>query len=290
MRKPNTYSSRIARRAAFWLLCTVTLATLQAQETAIRILHTNDMHSRVEPIENNAVKNPGTGGLVRRATLVREQREAHEHLLLFDSGDFSQGTPYYNLFKGKVEIECMNRMGYSAATIGNHEFDFGLENMAELFRQAEFPFVCANYDFTGTVLEGLVKPYEILECGGIKIGVFGLSPRLEGLVQAENFRGVQYNEPDEVAGEIAALLKNQKGCDIVICLSHLGLSASAFNPVSDERLVQNTRHIDLILGGHSHHYLEGPVTYRNADGAPVYISQMGRDGSFVGYIDLKIRK
>ncbi len=266
--------------------------TAQAQKTKIlTVLHTNDVHSRIEPLDSKLPDTiaAGNGGFLRIASYVNQMRKETPDLLMFDCGDFSQGTPYYNLFRGDTEISLMNVIGYDAGTIGNHEFDFGMENMARLFRQANFPIVCANYDFTGTILEDLVKPYVILKRNGLKIGVFGLSVNPHGLVQGTNFEGVTYLDTYEVANETAALLK-KKGCDVVICLSHLGFTASSKNPISDPGLIANTRNIDLVLGGHSHTLLEKPEVFKNLDGKEVYVSQMGKSGIYVGRMDLTFRK
>jgi 5'-nucleotidase len=217
------------------------LLTASAQQTKqLVILHTSDTHSRIEPIDLHAADPyAGAGGVVRRATFLKDFRTKNPDVLLFDCGDISQGTPYYNLFRGEVEVQMMNLMGYDAMTIGNHEFDFGLYNMARLFRMAHFPVVCANYDVTGTVLEGLVKPYVVLERGGMKIGVFGVSPKMEGLVQADKCEGIVYNDPIVAAQEVTDLLRTKEGCDVVICLSHLGFRLK--NEVCDEKLAAATR-------------------------------------------------
>lgn len=249
------------------------------------ILQTSDTHSRIEPISPEAADDyAGMGGAVRRSSFIKEIRSKHPDVLLFDCGDISQGTPYYNLFQGEVEIKMMNLMKYDAMTIGNHEFDFGLDNMARLFRMANFPVVCSNYDVTGTVLEGLVKPYIILERSGVRIGVFGLAPRMEGLVQADKCEGIVYNNPIEVGQEMADFLKLEKNCDVVICLSHLGIRNSY--GTADEDLVSKTRNIDVILGGHSHTFMEKPMNYLNADGKNIPVSHTGKNGIFVG--DLKL--
>ena len=199
---------------AFGLLLLLFVCGLQnanSQSKELFIFHSNDTHSRIEPIDvNSADKSAGMGGFIRRATVVDSLRKVHPEMLLFDAGDFSQGTPYYNMYKGEVEVLLMNEMKYDAGTIGNHEFDFGLENMARLFKMAKFPIVCANYDFKGTVLENIVKPYVVIEREGLKIGVFGLSPRLEGLVSSYNCEGVTYLPPVKVANEIALKLKNEE--------------------------------------------------------------------------------
>lgn len=237
------------------LLCCLGLTAAAQQTKRLVVLHTSDVHSRVEPIDPLAAdRNAGMGGMVRRATFLKDFRAEHPDALLFDCGDFSQGTPYYNLFQGEVEVKMMNLMAYDAVAIGNHEFDFGLENMARLFRMARFPVVCANYEVSGTVLEGLVKPYVVLNRGGVKVGVFGLSPQLEGLVQADKCEGIVYNDPIRVAKEMVERLRTVEGCDVVICLSHLGLRGR--KGASDEKLVAETQGIDAILGGHSHTFMK----------------------------------
>jgi 5'-nucleotidase len=249
------------------------------------ILHTSDTHSRIEPISrSSADPHAGKGGVVRRAAFVDRMRALHPDLLLFDCGDISQGTPYYNLFRGELEVKMMNLMRYDAMTIGNHEFDFGMDNLARLFRMANFPVVCANYDVTGTVLEGLVKPYTVLYRDGLKIGVFGVSPELDGLVQRDKCAGVVYRDPIAAAQETADLLRNQEHCDAVICLSHLGLKLRS--QPCDEELVQNTSGIDLILGGHTHTYMEEPTPYRNKAGKEVPVLHSGSNGVDVGEVTL----
>ena len=259
----------------FTALCVC--CVLAAQDIKeLLILHTNDTHSRVEPISITD-PNPefaGKAGFLRRVTLIKEMRKQNKDLLLFDCGDFSQGSPFYNMFGGEVEVKLMNEMGYDAGTIGNHEFDFGLDNMARLFKMADFPIVCANYGVQGTVLEGLVKPYVILERKGVKVGVFGLSPALEGLVQAKNCEGVVFENPIEAAQRVADILKNREKCDFVVCLSHLGWQGK---PYSDETLIPNTRNIDIVLGGHSHSYFDKTLFYKNLDGKEIPLQQMGKN-------------
>ena len=258
---------------------------LAAQQTKeLRILHTSDTHSRIEPMgENAADPDAGHGGVVRRAALVADYRAKHPGVLLFDCGDISQGTPYYNLFRGELEVKMMNLMHYDAMTIGNHEFDYGLDNMARLFRMADFPVVCANYDVSGTVLEGLVKPYVVLERDGLRIGVFGLSPRMEGLVQADKCEGVRFEEPLSVARDVVARLREVEHCDVVICLSHLGYNVMGD---SDEELAEQTAGIDLILGGHTHTTMEEPMRLVNAEGQVVPVMHSGKNGLYVGELKL----
>ena len=267
-------------------LCLVAPDSAQKTKQLV-ILQTSDTHSRIEPISVNAAdRYAGMGGTVRRATFIKEARKINPNLLLCDCGDISQGTPYYNLFQGEVEVKMMNLMGYDAMTIGNHEFDFGLENMARLFRMANFPVVCSNYDVTGTVLEGLVKPYTTFNRNGLKIGVFGLAPKMEGLVQADKCEGVVYNDPIEVAQKMADLLKNEEGCDVVICLSHLGYQLK--NASCDEELAQKTNHIDAILGGHTHSFMKEPAVYLNKDGQNVPVMHTGKSGIYVGMLKLTL--
>jgi 5'-nucleotidase len=273
------------KKSLFLLILCIALPAF-AQKT-LTILHTNDIHSRIEPISPESAdrRSADKGGLLRVAAYVCQVKKETRQVLVFDSGDFSQGTPYYNLFKGDVEIQLMNAIGYDAGTIGNHEFDLGLDNMARLFRMAGFPIVCANYEVKGTILEGLVKPYIIIKKYGFKIGVLGLGTQLSGMVQSFNYDGVVFQDPYEAANKAAAELK-KKGCGLIICLSHLGFTGSAKDSVCDVELAKNTRNIDIILGGHSHTFIEEPVYYKNQDGKDVYITQMGKSGIFVGRVDI----
>lgn len=266
----------------------VTLTTA-AKGRQLLILHTNDTHSCVLPLNPNLADTmlAGRGGFLRRAAMIDQMRKEDKDLLLLDSGDFSQGSPYYTMFKGDVETELMNIMGYDAATIGNHEFDFGLENMARIFRKAKFPIVCANYDFTGTVVEGLVKPYVIIKRKGVRIGIFGLSPKFDGLVMASTCAGVRYSDPIKTANAVADKLKNEEKCDVVICLSHLGWDEAGLN---DMEMMAKTRNIDLVLGGHSHSYFKTLNHVRNLDGKDVPNDQNGKHGIFVGKITLSLEK
>lgn len=278
-------------RKLYFMIGVCLLSGMAAAQSVkeLRLFHTNDMHSRVEPFPEDYQDTllAGKAGMVRRVTFIKQQRELHPDLLLFDCGDFSQGTPYYNIYRGEVEVRLMNEMCYDAGTIGNHEFDFGLENMARLFRLADFPIVCANYDVTGTVLEGLVKEYVVLRRKGMKIGVFGLGTQLEGLVAKESYGGVKFEDPVSEAQRIADLLRTEEKCDVVICLSHLGWQGELY---SDIELIENTRGIDVVLGGHSHSYFEAPVYYKNLDGVEIPLQQMGKHAAFVGKMVLTLQK
>lgn len=277
------------KRLLFIIMIMAFALEASAKGKRIVILHTNDTHSCVYPLNSNLADTmlAGRGGFVRRAVMVKAERKKNPALLLLDSGDFSQGSSYYTLFKGDVEVGLMNMMGYDAAAIGNHEFDFGLDNMARLFKKAEFPIVCANYDFTGTVLEGVVKPYTIIKRDGVKIGVFGLSPRLDGLVLAELCAGVRYNDPVKAANDVARLLKEKEKCDIVVCLSHLGWDILG---TDDTEMMPLTRNIDIVLGGHSHTYFEQMEYVDNLDGKPVPNDQNGKHGIYVGRIVVDLEK
>ncbi len=276
------------RHVLITLLCFMSVGAW-AQDKQLVILHTNDTHSTIMPLNPNLSdkKVAGRGGYLRRMEFLRQQREQTPDLLLFDSGDFSQGSPYYTLFKGDVEVGLMNRMHYDAVTIGNHEFDYGLDNMARLFRMAEFPVVCANYDFTGTSLEKLVKPYVIIKRKGVRIGVFGLCPPLEGLVDAHNCQGVKFLDPVAKADEIATLLKKREKCDLVICLSHLGWQTDL---VDDHDMIAGSRNIDLVLGGHSHTYLENLEYIKNIDGMNVAVDQNGKHGIWIGRMVVQMKR
>lgn len=261
--------------------------SLCAKVKQLVILHSNDTHSAIMPLNCNLADTllAGRAGYLRRINLLKEQRAITPDLLLFDSGDFSQGSPFYTMYKGDVEVGLMNQMRYDAATIGNHEFDFGLENMARLFKKANFPIVCANYDFTGTPVEGIVKPYVILKRGRLKIGVFGLSPKTEGLVDINKCVGVKYLDPVKVGNEIAAYLKEKCKCDLVVCLSHLGWDTGDDD---DQYLMKNTRNIDVVLGGHSHTYMREMRYVKNIDGKNVPNDQNGKHGIFIGKLVLQM--
>jgi len=251
------------------------------------ILHTNDTHSTIMPLNVNLDDKDlaGRGGFLRRINMIKEQRQQYPDLLLFDSGDFSQGSGYYTLFKGEVEVGLMNQMRYDAATIGNHEFDFGLDNMAKIFRQAKFPIVCSNYDFTGTVVEGLVKPYTTMKRNGVKIGIFALCPPLKGLVFDGNCEGVTFIDPAEAAKKYIDLLRKQEKCDLVICLSHLGWEVSVY---PDEKFIKEIEGCDLVLGGHTHTYMPTIEFAPDRTGKQIPVDQNGKHGAFVGKLILDL--
>jgi 5'-nucleotidase len=271
------------------LLAMVTLSGQAKKQKQLVILHTNDTHSTILPLNPNMADTmkAGRGGFIRRIAMLKAEREKHPDLLYFDSGDFCQGSAYYTLFKGDVEVGLMNRMGVDAATIGNHEFDYGLDNMARIFRMCQFPIVCTNYDFTGTVVEGLTKPWIIIKRNGVKIGVFAVCPKLKGLVSDKNCVGVKYLDPGKVALETATMLKQQQKCDVVICISHLGWES--YRAEDDLYMIHNSRDIDLVLGGHSHTYMKKLAYEKNLDQQPVPVDQNGKHGIFIGKILLDLQ-
>lgn len=279
----------LRKTVVLYMLLLFTAVGAYAQKH-LEVLHTNDTHSCIMPLNPNLADTAvaGRGGFLRRVAMIKEERAKNPDLLLIDSGDFSQGSPFYTMFKGDVEVGLMNLMGYDAVTIGNHEFDFGLENMARIFKKAKFPVVCANYDFTGTCVEGLVKPYVIIKRNGLKIGLFGLSPQLEGLVDLSKCKGVTYLDPIEVGNRVAAELKHDKKCDVVICVSHLGWLRP--DEMGDQKLLASSKDIDLVLGGHSHSYFKDLRYVNNADGKAVPVDQNGKNAMYVGKLTLSFDK
>lgn len=263
-----------------WLMGTVAFA-----QKELYIVHTSDTHSCVEPLSPNNPDqdNANKGGYLRRSALIDQLRREHGNMLLLDCGDFSQGSVYYNMYKGEVEVKLMNEMGYDACTIGNHEFDFGLENMAHLFRLAKFPIVCCNYDFSGTPVDGLVKPYIIKDCAGVRVGILGVSPKIDGLVSKANYGNTRFVDPVEAAQPIIDKLRGEEHCDIVVCLSHLGKSG---DPGMDDYFIANTTGVDVLLGGHTHSYLEVPEFVKDKEGNSVVLDHQGKNGRFVGTISL----
>ncbi|MDD3273110.1 MAG: metallophosphoesterase [Bacteroidales bacterium] len=255
---------------------------VEAQDLVI--LHTNDTHSNIEPITSG--RNAGFGGVQRRANYITSLRAENKNILLLDAGDYNQGTPYFTLFGGEVEIELMNAMGYDAVCLGNHEFDNGVEHLANRLKKAKYPTVCANYDFKGTALERVIKPYVIIKKGGKKIGIIGVMLDLKGYVAEKSREGIKYNNPIPVVNELADMLRNKKGCDLIIVLSHLGYDGGTIHKPADKQLAANTSNVDIIIGGHSHTFMEEPEVVKNRDGEGVIINQSGAAGVYVGRIDI----
>ena len=261
-----------------------------SDETIITILHTNDTHSQIDPLPAND-RNAGKGGVARRATLVKRIRKENPNTLLIDAGDVLQGTPYFNYYRGEVEYKAMSAIGYDASTLGNHEFDNGIEALAAALKFANFDIVSTNYDVKGTALEGRVKPYVVKTVGGIRVGLFGLGISPTALITPENFKGVTYNDPVIAARNVVKTLREQERCALVVCMSHLGypLSSRPSNNIDDLKLAAQVDGIDFIASGHSHLFMEKPVEQTQPCGAKTLIFQVGKSGINVGRVDFTFR-
>lgn len=278
-------SGTLAMTLAPNLLCAGSFS-LQNSVKKLTILHTNDQHSRIEPFDNSYTKNPNQGGFARRAALIQQIRSQENNVLLLDSGDTFQGTPYFNFFGGELEFKLMSMMGYEASTMGNHDFDNGLEGFLKVQPNAKFPFICSNYDFKNTILDGQTVPYKIFNKNGIKVGIFGVGIELDGLVGKKNYGETVYHDPVEIAQHYADFLRNEKKCDLVICLSHIGYEyKDEPEKICDILMAKKTDNIDVILGGHTHTFLKEPVTFQNRKGKNVLVNQVGWAGILLGRID-----
>ncbi|MDA8589245.1 metallophosphatase [Flavobacteriaceae bacterium] len=252
----------------------------------ITILHTNDVHSHIDPFPKNDPLNPSGGGVIARANLINLIKKDNPHTLVLDAGDVFQGTPYFNFFGGELELKLMSKMGYNASTLGNHEFDNGMEKLSKVLKHANFSFLNSNYTLKNTPLENKIKSHEIFKINGIKIGVFGLGIELEGLVEKKLYKGIKYLNPIEISKDISDDLKYNHNCDLIICLSHLGFSYSKDkNIMCDLILAKQTKNIDLIIGGHTHTFLDEPVKVKNLENKDVIINQVGCFGINLGKID-----
>lgn len=280
----KTYKS-VSKFIVVLLTCCCAACT-QPKLHTLTILHTNDTHSQVEALEEGK-RDEFCGGYTRRMGLITQERKADPNLLVFDAGDFCQGTPYFNFYHGRIEIDAMNRMGYDAVMLGNHEFDNGVDTLAAILQGAQFPVVCANYDVKGSVLEGLVLPYTVICRQNVRIGVFGIGIDPAGLIAERNFAPLQYLDPIATAQDVANTLKNKEKCDVIVCLSHQGTHPSAEGKLSDVELAQATRNIDIIIGAHTHKTLTN-VYIPNLDGDSVFLAQMGKSGARIGKIQVEI--
>ena len=252
----------------------------------ITILHTNDVHSHIEPFSSEHSEFPNQGGFERRSTLISSIRNDNPNTLLFDAGDIFQGTPYFNFFNGELEFKLMSLLKYDAVTIGNHDFDNGITGLYEQMPKASFDFLISNYDFSNTVLDGKTKNYKIYNKSGIKIGVFGLGIELEGLVTRELYKETKYLDPIEISRDISDKLKFEENCDLIICLSHLGYKYDNLpKRVCDYNVAKKSNHIDLIIGGHTHTFMDRPIVLKNEKGNDVIINQVGCFGLYLGQID-----
>jgi 5'-nucleotidase len=286
MQSRRKFITQSALAAGAMLTSNSLFAELQKDKALkqLTILHTNDVHSRLQPFPMDGGRNQGLGGVAARAALINTIRAEQEQVLLLDAGDIFQGTPFFNLYKGEPEMKAMAAMGYDAATMGNHDFDAGLENFAIQLQHAGFPILMCNYDFTNTPMEFKYQPYKIFKKGKLKIGITAVGIELTGLVSDSLFGNTQYLDPIQKANETAAQLKKEKACDMVICLSHLGYKYSS-NKVSDVVLAKETENIDLIIGGHTHTFMDAPELYTNKTGSDVLINQVGWAGIQMGRLD-----
>ncbi len=277
---------KILLQFLFWFCfiagSTMLVNSLRTKEHIV-ILHTNDTHSHIDPNEASSSYNPNMGGVLRREVAIEQIEAENENVILVDAGDFVQGTPYFNFFKGDVEIQMMNKLGYDVAVLGNHEFDNGVDALIYMIEQAEFPFIAANYDLSQSKLKDYVSPTVILDKGGVKIGFIGLASNPEDLIAKKNFEGITTIDPVKAANEYALKLKEQ-GCDYIVALSHLGYNSN--DNTGDRMIALKTENIDLIIGGHSHTLLKEEVELRNKAGKTVRIVQAGSNGHRLGRIDL----
>jgi len=286
------FIKKTSAATAFIGLGSLSLQSFQTPSTKhITILHTNDVHSRIEPFPSNDKRFANLGGFERRATLISSIRKENSNTLLLDAGDIFQGTPYFNFYGGELEFKLMSLLKYDAATIGNHDFDNSVDGLYKQLPHAKFDFLSANYDFKNTVLDTHVKPYKVYEKDGIKIGIFGLGIELNGLVDKRMYKETKYNDPIAVAQDISRILNEKEKCDLVICLSHLGYNYKR-NPdkISDLKLASLTKGIDLIIGGHTHTFLTKPTVSKNMEGKNVLINQVGWAGINLGRIDFYFDK
>lgn len=283
--KRRNFIQKSTAATAFLTLGGLSMQSFNEKTTKhITILHTNDVHSHIEPFPDNHYKTPNKGGIARRATLVEDIRKENPNTLLLDAGDMFQGTPFFNFYGGELEFKLMSMLKYDAATIGNHDFDNSIDGLYAQLPHAKFDFISSNYDFKNTVLDTHVKPYKVFRKDGIKIGVFGLGIELTGLVDPRMFKETKYLDPVETAQGVSRILKEDEGCDLVICLSHLGYHYES-DRISDLKLASLTKNIDLIIGGHTHTFLPKPTVTKNVDGENVLVNQVGCYGINVGRVD-----
>ena len=285
--KRRTFIQKTTATAAFVGLGGISLQSFSKKtDKHITILHTNDVHSHIEPFPLNDSRYPNQGGVARRATLIENIRKENPNTLLFDAGDIFQGTPYFNFYGGEIEFKLMSMLNYDAATIGNHDFDNGIDGLYAQLPHANFEFLSANYDFKNTVMDTHVKPYKVFVVDNIKVGVFGLGIELQGLVDPKMYKETKYLDPVEIAQSITQTLKVDENCDLIICLSHLGYNyKTELKKISDLTLASKTKDIDLIIGGHTHTFLPKPTVTKNIIGENVLVNQVGCYGINLGRID-----
>ncbi|WP_431135444.1 bifunctional metallophosphatase/5'-nucleotidase [Psychroserpens mesophilus] len=284
--KRRYFIQQTAAASALIGLGGIGLSSFKSSQTKITILHTNDVHSHIDPFGPEDGRNPNKGGVARRASLIESIRKENPNTLLLDAGDIFQGTPYFNYYGGELEFKLMSMLKYDVATIGNHDFDNGINGLYAQLPHADFDFVSANYDFSNTVMDTHVKPYKTIVKDGIKIGIFGLGVELKGLVDKDLYKETEYNDPIESAQEMSRILKDDEQCDLIICLSHLGYDYSHIpDKISDLKLAKATKDIDLIIGGHTHTFLDKPTVVTNLSGKKTLVNQVGCYGINLGKID-----
>ncbi len=290
MQNRRTFIKKIALGSAMAGLGSLSLESFAAVGAdKLVILHSNDVHSRVDPFPDNDKKFPGMGGMANKAAIIKKIRAEEDNVLLLDAGDIFQGTPYFNFYHGELEMKLMSEMQYDAGTMGNHDFDAGVDGFEKQLVHANFPILVANYDFTGTVLENKIQQYKVFQKKNIKVGVFGLGIELKGLVPEKLYDKIIYLDPVAKAKEMVSILRDQEKCDYIICLSHLGYQYKD-DKISDVLLAQQTEGIDLILGGHTHTFLDAPVIYKNLADKEVLINQVGWAGVWLGRVDIFFEK
>lgn len=284
--KRREFIQQTAAASALIGLGGIGLTSFSPTTKKITILHTNDVHSHIDPFGPDDGRNPNQGGVARRASLIETIRKENPNTLLLDAGDIFQGTPYFNYYGGELEFKLMSMLKYDVATIGNHDFDNGIDGLFAQLPHAKFDFVSANYDFSNTIMDTHVKPYRIIIRDGIKIGIFGLGIQLEGLVNEKMYKETVYLDPVETSQEMTRILKEDETCDLIICLSHLGYNYSTRpQKISDLKLAEITKDIDLIIGGHTHTFLKKPTVVKNMDGKNMLVNQVGCYGINLGKID-----
>ncbi|MDT0557532.1 metallophosphatase [Ichthyenterobacterium sp. W332] len=284
--KRRAFIQQSAAASALLGLSSLGLQSFAPATRKITILHTNDVHSHIDPFGPDDGRNANKGGVARRATLIANIRKENPNTLLLDAGDIFQGTPYFNYYGGELEFKLMSKLNYDLATIGNHDFDNSIDGLYAQLPNASFDFVSANYDFKNTVLDTHVKPYKIFNKNGVKIGVFGLGIQLEGLVDKKMYKETKYLDPYEIAKDMSRELKDNQNCDLVICLSHIGYNYKNHpERKSDLNLAKQTKNIDLIIGGHTHTFLKKPTIVKNVEGKNVLVNQVGCYGLYLGKID-----
>jgi 5'-nucleotidase len=283
--KRRTFIKNTAASTALLSVGGIALSCTEQEVKQITILHTNDVHSHIDPFGPNDGRNANKGGVARRATLIQRLRQENPNTLLLDAGDIFQGTPYFNYYGGELEFKLMSMLDYDAATIGNHDFDNGIDGLYAQLPHAQFDFISANYNFKNTIMDGHVAPYKIFIKNGVRIGVFGLGIELEGLVGKDMFKETKYLDPIEIAQDMSRILKTEEQCDLIICLSHLGYDYENQQKVSDRSLARSTKDIDLIIGGHTHTFLNEPTVETNVIGKSVLVNQVGCYGLYIGKVD-----